>query len=383
MLDVEDARRRTAEEPAAKALQLKRAKLLAEQEAWTPFDVARAPLLRARLLRLGKNDHVLLMTMHHAIVDGWSIGILFEEISKLYSTVVGGRQERLLKPSTDFSQVARRQRWWCTTESAARQLAYWKKNLRGASPVFRAGPDGAHARPASSSAYEPVRVPKDLIARLSALGASQNGTLFMSLLTGLKALLLTQTGRNDICVATAMADRAQPDTDRVIGPFENTSIIRTRMDPDISFGRRSGGCAMPFSKRTPGRNCLSASWPHDWRKRIELIPASLIQVYFTLQNPLRQPLKLPGIAIRPLGDSSREGQPVLPINQTWLTLMLKERPSGITGSCNYKSELFATGDIRQWMQDFATILANAAVHPDAPLGRLLDHRTARIDRIEA
>jgi hypothetical protein len=96
VLDVEDARRRTAEEPAAKALQLKRAKLLAEQEAWTPFDVARAPLLRARLLRLGKNDHVLLMTVHHAIVDGWSIGILFEEISKLYSAVVDGRQESLL-----------------------------------------------------------------------------------------------------------------------------------------------------------------------------------------------------------------------------------------------------------------------------------------------
>ena len=73
-------------------MQVKRAKLLAEQEGWTPFDVARAPLLRARLLRLGQNDHVLLMTMHHAIVDGWSIGILFEEISKLYSAVVDGRQ---------------------------------------------------------------------------------------------------------------------------------------------------------------------------------------------------------------------------------------------------------------------------------------------------
>ena len=288
----------------------------------------------------------------------------------------------MLKPSTDFSQVARRQRWWCTTESAARQLAYWKKNLRGASPIFRAGPDGAHARPASSSAYEPVRVPKDLIARLSALGASQNGTLFMSLLTGLKALLLTRTGRNDICVATAMADRAQPDTDRVIGPLENTSIIRTRMDPDISF-REAFGRVRQAVLEAHARQELPFSILAGLAEEDGMDPASLIQVYFTLQNPLRQPLKLPGIAIRPLGDVLREGQPVLPINQTWLTLMLKERPSGITGSCNYKSELFATRDIRQWMQDFATILANAAVRPDAPLGRLLDHRVARIDQIEA
>jgi amino acid adenylation domain-containing protein len=383
VLDVEDTGRKTTEGPAAKALQLKRVKLLAEQEAWTPFDVARAPLVRARLLRLGKNDYVLLMTMHHAIVDGWSIGILFEEISKLYSALVGDRHESLPKPSLEFSQAARRQRWWCTTDAAARQLAYWKKNLHGASPVFRGGPDGARARPGSPSAHEPVRVPKVLIAQLSALSASQNGTLFMSLLTGLKALLLVRTGRNDICVATAMADRAQPDTDRVIGPFENTAIIRTRMDPDVSFREAFGRVRQAVLEAHARQELPFSILAARLADEDGIDPASLIQVYFTLQNPLRRPLKLPDIAIRPLGDAYREGQPVLPINQTWLSLMLKERPSGIIGSCSYKSELFATRDIGQWMEDFATILARAAARPDMPLGRLLDHRAARVDRIEA
>jgi amino acid adenylation domain-containing protein len=378
VLDVENARRRTAAGPAAQALQLKRARLLAEQEAWTPFDIARAPLLRARLLRLGKGDHVLLLTMHHAVVDGWSIGILFEEISKLYAALAGGLQEVLAEPSLEFSQAARWQRWWCTTGSAARQLAYWKKNLRDASPVFRAGSDGAGARPGSPSAHQPVRLSKDIIARLSAFSGSEDGTLFMTLLTGLKALLLVRTGRHDICVATAMANRAQPDTDRVIGPFENTAIIRTRMDPELSFrqafGRVRQAILEAHARQELPFNVLAARLAEE--EGID--PASLIQVYFTLQNPLRQPLKLPDIAVRPLGNAYREGQPVLPINETWLTLMLKERPSEIVGSCSYKCELFETGAIKQWMEDFAAILAGGAARPDAPLGRLLDREPARI-----
>jgi amino acid adenylation domain-containing protein len=383
VLDVEDTGRKSTEGPAAKALQLKRARLLAEQEAWTPFDIARAPLIRARLLRLGKNDHVLLMTMHHAIVDGWSIGILFEEISKLYSAFVGGREAPLPQPTMDFSQAARWQRWWCTTESAARQLAYWRKNLREASPVFRAGPDSARARPGSPSAHEPVRLSRDLMARLRAFGGSQNGTLFMSLLTGLKALLLARTGCNDICVATAMGNRAQPDTDRVIGPFENTSIIRTRMDPDISFreafGRVRDAILEAHARQELPFNILAARLAEE----DGLDPASLIQVYFTLQNPLRQPLKLPDIAVRPLADAYREGQPVLPINQSWLMFMLKERPSGITGTCTYKSELFETRAIRHWIEDFTAILARAATRPDVPLGRLLDHLAVGVEQIGA
>jgi len=205
----------------------------------------------------------------------------------------------------------------------------------------------------------------------------------MTLLTGLKALLLARTGSNDICVATAMANRTQPDTDRVVGPFENTSIIRTRMHPDISFreafGRVRQAILEAHARQELPFNILAARLAEE----DGIDPASLIQVYFTLQNPLREPLKLSDVAIRPLADAYREGQPVLPINQTWLTLMLKERPSGITGACSYKSELFATPDIRQWMEDFAAILAGAAARPDAPLGRLLDHRPAGLDRIEA
>ena len=186
-------------------------------------------------LRLGPDDHVLLLILHHIIVDGWSIGVFFEEVSKLYSAFAAGRQAQLPEPALQFSDLARWQRRWCTTDSATRQFAYWKDHLRGASPVFPTDGDLAGALLGSRIAHEPVHLPNDLVARLSALGRSQGGTLFMTLLAGFKAMLLARTGRNDICVATAMANRSQQRTERVIGPLENTTLIRTRMDSDLSF----------------------------------------------------------------------------------------------------------------------------------------------------
>ena len=120
----------------AKALLLKKAELQAEQEAWTPFDMTRAPLFRTRLLRLGADDHVLLLILHHIIVDGWSIGVFIEEVSELYSAFTAGRQAQLPEPALQFSDFARWQRRWCTTDAATRQFAYWKEHLREASPVF-------------------------------------------------------------------------------------------------------------------------------------------------------------------------------------------------------------------------------------------------------
>ena len=101
-------------------------------------------------------------------------------------------------------------------------------------------------------------------------------------------------------------------------------------------------------------------------------PASLIQVFFVLQNAFRRPLELPDVAVRSFGNVYREGQPVLPIDRTWLTVMLKETPSGIAGSCNYKDDLFEANTLQHWIADYKTILAKAAANPETSLGRLAD-----------
>ena len=197
----------------------------------------------------------------------------------------------------------------------------------------------------------------------------------MCLLTGLKALLLAQTGRNDISVATAMANRAQPDTERVVGPFENTVIVRTQITPELSFAQALVRVRQSVLD-AHARQELPFNILADHLEQEGIDPASLLQVYFTLQNPLRQPLDLPDVTIESIGNVAREGQPVLPIDQTWLSLMLKERPTGISGSCNYKGELLDGRRVGEWMAHLVALLEAAIAQPNTPLGRLLARRAA-------
>ena len=353
-----------------KALELRKIDLLIEQETFAPFDTARPPLLRARLLRLHADDHVLLLTLHHAVADGWSIGVLFEELSSRYAALAGRPSAPLPKPPPAFSDVARWQRWWCGTDAARRQAADWTENLRGATPIFE-----GEASPGASTGHHPVSLERELIGGLTAFVGQHNATLFMCLLTGLKALLLARTGRSDIAIATAMANRAQPDTDRIVGPFENTVIVRTRITPELSFAQALGKVRQSVLD-AHARQELPFNLLADHLEQEGIDPAALLQVYFTLQNPLRQPLDLPEITTQSIGNVAREGQPVLPIDQTWLSLMLKERPTGITGSCNYKGELLDGHMVGEWMGDLVALLEAALAQPGTPLGRLLARRAA-------
>jgi acyl-CoA synthetase (AMP-forming)/AMP-acid ligase II/aryl carrier-like protein len=352
------------------AILLKKAELEAEQEALTPFDMERPPLLRARLLRLGSDDYVLLLTLHDLILDGWSMGIFMEEVSQLYAAFAAGRPAQFPESALQFPDFARWQRWWSTSGAAKQQVAYWKERLREASPVFPTNGDVGDALLAARIVQEPVYISNDLTIRLSALGHSQGATLFMTLLAGFKTLLLARSGHNDICVATAMANRSQPKTERTIGPIGNTSLIRTRLDADLSFQealrRVRDSILEAYARQELPFDILAARLAEE----NDLDPGSLMQVFFVLQNAFRRPLKLTGVAVQPF--AYREGEPVVPIDRTWLRVTLKETASGIIGTCSYKNELFAPDTLRHWTADYRTILTKAAANPGTSLGRLAD-----------
>jgi Condensation domain len=352
-------------------LVLRKAELVAEQEAWMPFDLARAPLFRLRLLRLGQDDHVLLVVLHHIIIDGWSIGVLFEELSTLYSAFAAGRSAQLPAPALQFADVTHWHRRWCATRAAQQQIADWRENLRGASPIFPADRADGSTLLASPVAYEPVRLAGDLVARLSALGGAQSATLFMTLLTGFKTMLLAQNGRNDICVATAMANRAQEKTERVVGLLENTTIVRTRLDLDLSFAqaldRVRHGVLEAHARQQLPFDLLAARMAEE--DGVQL--ASISQVFFILQNAFR-PLRLPDVTVRPFGDVFRQGQAVMPVDSTWLAVTLKETEGEIMGSCCHKTELLESDTVQSWISNFRTILAKGAENPEMSLGRLAE-----------
>jgi non-ribosomal peptide synthetase component F len=204
------------------------------------------------------------------------------------------------------------------------------------------------------------------------LSRSQSATLFMTLLAGFKTLLMARSGCNDICVATAMANRSQQKAEGVIGPLENTTLIRTRIDTDLPFQealRRVRDSVLEAYARQdlPFDILATRLWEED-----HLDPASIIQVFFVIQNAFRRPLRLPDVAVRSFGNVYQEGQPVLPIDRTWLAVMLKETPSGIIGSCSYKSDLLEPDTLQKWIADYQAILAKAVVNPEISLGRLAD-----------
>jgi acyl-CoA synthetase (AMP-forming)/AMP-acid ligase II/acyl carrier protein len=358
-----------AGDPRAKALLVKKAEVEAELATLAPFDLNQPPLLRMRLFRLGPDDHLLLLVLHHIITDGWSMGCLIEEFSHLYTAFAAGRQPQLPGPALQFSDFARWQHRWCASSTADRQVESWKERLQAVSPIFPTNGRTEGALLAERDTREPFHLSNDLVARLSALSHRRGATLFMTLLTGLKTLLLARSGRNDICVATAMANRCQSGTERVIGPLENTVPIRTRIDADLSFQEALGRVRTSVLHAYAGQELPFEILAPRLAQEDGVDPASLIQVFFLLQNAFR-PLKLPKLKVQPL--SYPEGQPVMPIDRTCLTMIVQETPSGLAGVCSCRPDLFKRNATRNWIADYKAILAEAAANPEISLGRLAD-----------
>jgi hypothetical protein len=350
-------------------LLMQKAELLAEQEAWTAFDLTRAPLLRARLLNIGADEHVLLLTIHHIIIDGWSIGILFREISQIYSGYATGTPPALPMPELQFSDFARWQRQWCTTDAASQQVTYWKEQLNHAVPLFSPGDSGG-ARLSSPVADVSFDIDSELVARLSAFSRAKGGTLFMTLLAGFKALLLAHCGRNDICVAVPIANRSHSRVERIVGPMANTTVIRTHLDSDPTFeevlDRVRRAVLEAHARQELPFDILAARLAQEKNRD----PLSLLQVFFELQSASRRSFTPVDVTVHPFGNIYREGVPRLPIDRTWLTATLREGPTGIAGSFICKSDLIDPDHARQWAAHYTSILAAISTNPRIRLSEL-------------
>nr|WP_246752484.1 AMP-binding protein [Bradyrhizobium diazoefficiens] len=354
----------------AKELLLTRAKLEAQQAALEPIDMTRAPLFRAHLIRLDANDHILLFVVHDIIIDGWSMVIFMEELSELYSASVSGKKSKLPEPELQFSEFARWQRQWCTSAAANKQYAYWKERLNKVSLLFNSPRINVVGELTARIVEKPFQLSDELVARLRDLCRTRGVTLFMTLLAAFKALLVLRSGCTDICVATLMANRGQLRRERVIGPFANTTLLRTQIDASLTFGD-----ALHRVRETVVAAHAMQELPFDviaarLAKETGLRPASLVRIYFVLQIAYRRPPKLPDLTAQPFG--LQKGRTAMPIDRARLSMALQESPTGIKGICGHKRNLFAPNVDRDWIADYLAILAKAVANPDKELGRLSD-----------
>jgi len=288
------------------AEQARRVRQLADEEALRPFSLAAAPLIRGTLLVLAPEEHVLLMTMHHIVSDGWSIGVIGRELSLLYEAFMEGKSSPLPELKIQYADFAAWQLEWLQGEGYRNQLDYWKRRLQGAPTVLELDTD--HPRPplqTYAGATETVRAGDALRSRLVALGRDAGCTLFMTLLAAFAVLLRRYTDQDDLIVGTPIANRNRPEVENLIGFFANTLPLRFELadDPDFrSLLRRVQGVTVeayenqdiPFEKIVEALNVDR-----------DLSRNPLVQVVFVLQNaPMHasgsSTAGLKGLAITPV-----------------------------------------------------------------------------------
>ena len=276
------------------------------EEAQRPFDLTSGPLLRATLLRLRPDEHVLLLLIHHIVTDGWSMSVLFKEISQLYEAAIAGRPSPLPALTMQYAGFVRWQRAALTPDRLASQLAYWRAKLAGADPVLELPTD--RARPPVRTARGAVQrqvFPRALVDRLKAVGRATNTTLFMGLLAGFQALLGRYSGAEDIVVGCPTAGRSDVAVESLIGFFVNTLAFRTDLTGDPTFREllaRVFKVALeayshqdvPFEKLVGELN-IPRSLSHT----------PIFQTMFILQNAPRQSFELPGLTMTPWSTTTR------------------------------------------------------------------------------
>ncbi|MBI5301746.1 MAG: amino acid adenylation domain-containing protein [Chloroflexi bacterium] len=337
---------------------------IATEEAQCPFDLARGPLLRVRLLKLTDDEHVLLVTMHHIISDGWSLGVLVKEFATLYSAFSTGKSSGLLDLPIQYADFAAWQRTSLKGETLDTQLAYWKQQLGGELPVLQLPTD--RPRPAAQSnrgAQCGFMLPHDLLSALQTLSRQEDVTLFMTLLGAFQILLYRYTGQKDFCVGTPIANRNRSELEGLIGFFVNTLVLRADLSGEPTF-RDLLKRVRPMTldafahQDVPFEMLVDTLQPER-----SLSHTPLFQTMFVLQNAPLPDLQLPNLTISRL--------PVHSGTSTFdLTLMLEEKPNGLHGTIEYAGDLFDAATITRFIAHYRNILEGIAAHPDQSIATL-------------
>ncbi|MFF7061853.1 non-ribosomal peptide synthase/polyketide synthase [Pseudomonas sp. NPDC008258] len=209
-----------------------------EAEARRPFDLQQGPLLRVKLLRLAQDEHVLVVTMHHIVSDGWSMPLMIDELMQLYAGYSQGEDVQLPALPVQYADYAIWQRQWMEAGEQERQLAYWKAQLGDDQPVLELPTDRPRAATNSHrGARHEVRLPEALVHSLKQLAQRQGATLFMLLLASFQTLLHRYSGQSDIRVGVPVANRNRVETERLIGFFVNTQVLRAEFDLQMTFSQ--------------------------------------------------------------------------------------------------------------------------------------------------
>jgi amino acid adenylation domain-containing protein len=333
------------------------------EEGRRPFDLRQGPLFRAHLFRLGREEHVLQLTVHHIVADGWSLGVLSKELTSLYGAYAAGRPEAGV-PLPRYADVVRRQRQRLAGPAYEAQATYWRERLTPPPPVLELPTD--RPRPPVQSfdgSVETFVIPPALVESLRRLGREHGVTLFMTLLAAFDVLLHRYTGVDDIAVGTPIANRTDVEAEGLIGLFANTLVLRTDLSGDPTVR------ALLQRVRDVALGAYGAQ-DFPFERLVEMVQpvrdmshSPLFQVMFILQNLSFEDVQLAGLTLSYL--EIRTGSA-----KTDLTLEMWERPEGLKVYLEYNTDLFEAETIRRLGGHLERLLAAFVADPDQRVSRL-------------
>ncbi|MCL4695426.1 MAG: AMP-binding protein, partial [Candidatus Hydrogenedentes bacterium] len=349
--------------PAPDEREVEAARLIREY-AVQPFDLERGPLVRAVLIQLDPTAHVFYLAMHHAVSDGWSMGLFAREFAASYHAHVRGVPADLPQLPIQYSDFAAWQRDWLQGENLQRQLDYWTDHLRGAPPVLELPTD--RPRPAIQTftgGKETLRLDSACGEALEAMSRREDVTLFMTLFAAFDALLNRYTSQDDIVIGTPIANRNRPEVENLIGYFANTLALRSRIEPQA-----------PFRKLLHHvRDIALEAYAHQdlpFEKLVEEIApqrslshSPLFQVMFALQNFDASLPALDGVEVARFGKDALR-------SRFDLTLTVAATSDGLAVNAEYNTDLFDARTIRRMLRHYAVLLHGVARDVDTTVATL-------------
>jgi amino acid adenylation domain-containing protein len=341
-----------------------RVRELAVAEARKPFDLACGPLLRASLLRLGDDEHLLLLTVHHIAADGWSMRVLVRELAEVYEAFAAGHEVLLPELPAQYADHAIRQRQSLQGQVLGEQLAYWRERLAGASPVLNLPTD--HPRPTTQAycgARHPFRLPAGLAEAVRAMGRQYGCTPFMVLLATFQALLSRYSGQDDLCVGSTIAGRDRLEVEGLVGFFANTLVLRGDLSGNPSFAellsRVRETCLGAYAhQELPFERLVE-----ELRPQRDLSRSPLFQVLFSFDLEPETRLELPGLTL----EFSEVDTGTAKFD---LSLYIREGAAGLGGYLEYDTDLFEAETAARMVGHWQTLLDAAITEPSLPLSEL-------------
>jgi amino acid adenylation domain-containing protein len=340
-------------------------KLLGEQQAIQPFELATQALVRATLVVLSETEHMLSVCMHHIVSDGWSIGVFVQELAALYSAYSIGQSSPLAPLPIQYADFAIWQRQWLQGDVLQSQLSYWQQQLKDAPALLSLPTD--RPRPAVQTfagAYQQFALSEELTSKLIKLSQEQGCTLFMTLLAAFDTLLYRYTGTEDILVGSPIANRDRSELEGLIGFFVNTLVLRTDVSGNPSFEELLTRVRFMAMDAYAHQNLPFEMLVEALQPQRNLSHTPLFQVMFALQNdaPISQ-VELSGLSVSYLPIEGKTAK-------FDITLAMENTATGLVGVWEYNTDLFDASTIERMTGHFVTLLEGIIANPKERISQL-------------